>query len=403
MSRSVLIATSSTLSAGGIGSFCALLCESLSDQGYEPIVVAPPVAVGKSWSEYGARATYVVGAEVDPENGFRQIDEIINRHQCMGILNNDHPYLQAYAPISHVPLVSICHFESGAIGRMATENAPFVDYIVAISEDMRSAIAASKLVAENQVKLVHTGIAVDGLSKPRSPICRTRTLFLGGGDRRKGADLVERLAVRLAESGHTAPIEWYGHLSQHQRKRLSKLQSVRLMGHQSRNNVLSALLEARYLLFPSRAEGCPMALLEAMGMGVVPICAAGRGAMREIVSDKLNGFIVPLGDWVSNAQDQLQRKFSDELWGVMSNAAQDRVLNHFSIDQKADELVSLLRLARVRRPVGYQARAIYWHRSPRRPFPLGLVDSLRFRYGIIKRGAVVLSQRSPQGDQQNQA
>lgn len=388
MSRSILIATSSSLSAGGIGSFCALLSESLADQGYEPIVVSPATAPGKSWRQYGARVAYEIGSEVTPEDGLRQIEEIIVRHQCLGILNNDHPYVQAYAPISEVPLVSICHFETGIIGKLATENAPAVDYIVAISEDMRDTITAFSTVLKDQVRTVHTGISAN-LSNDYASKNRTKTLFLGGGDRRKGADLVEQLAVRLAQSTHCAPIEWYGDLGRQQLKRLSKLRSVRLMGHQPRDKVLSSLQEARFLLFPSRAEGCPMALLEAMGQGVVPISTVGRGAMREIVRHNLNGFIFTSRDWVSSAYDLLQKDFSDESWRIMSGAAQADVQEKFNIDQKATELVNLLKFPRIVRPTSPHTRAIYWHRSRRRDFPIGIIDSLRFRFGIVKRGALV--------------
>lgn len=388
MNRTILIATSSTLAGGGIGSYCALLCESLARQNYSPIVVSPAVTEGKSWSEHGATAAYVVGAQVDAEVGLRRIGEIIKHHQCLGIINNDHPYVQAYAPISAVPFLSICHFEDGVIGRLATENAHSMDYVVAISDDMRKRITGKRFVSEGQTKLVHTGISVNGIGDVGTDISRERIIYLGGGDRRKGADLVERLAKRLQRGAGVTPIEWFGHVSERQRSRLSKLQSVRLMGHQSREEVLSRLSEARYLLFPSRAEGCPMALLEAMAMGAIPICAAGRGAMKEIVSDSFDGFITPARDWVARAEGLLRNKLPDECLTELAVAAQKKVRNQFSIDQKACELLILLESPRVRRPTGQKFRVVYWHRLPRRPLPAGLIDSSRFRLGLLKRGSL---------------
>ena len=68
---------------------------------------------------------------------------------------------------------------------------------------------------------------------------------------------------------------------------------VRFCGHQS---AIRDYLEALDLLvLPSRSEGLPNVVLEAMCVGV-PVLATDVGGVREIIEDGMNGWIVPPGD-----------------------------------------------------------------------------------------------------------
>lgn len=59
---------------------------------------------------------------------------------------------------------------------------------------------------------------------------------------------------------------------------------------------LPALLEGcGVLLFPSRSEGYPLALVEAMACGVAPVASAIPGVV-ELVTDRINGRLVPSED-----------------------------------------------------------------------------------------------------------
>jgi glycosyltransferase involved in cell wall biosynthesis len=50
------------------------------------------------------------------------------------------------------------------------------------------------------------------------------------------------------------------------------------------------------LVHPSRREGFPNAVLEAMGMGVAVICADCRAGPAELIEDGINGRLVPVDD-----------------------------------------------------------------------------------------------------------
>jgi GalNAc-alpha-(1->4)-GalNAc-alpha-(1->3)-diNAcBac-PP-undecaprenol alpha-1,4-N-acetyl-D-galactosaminyltransferase len=56
------------------------------------------------------------------------------------------------------------------------------------------------------------------------------------------------------------------------------------------------LASASLLVHPSRREGFPNAVLEAMGMGLPVICADCRAGPSELIQDRVNGRLVPVDD-----------------------------------------------------------------------------------------------------------
>ena len=64
------------------------------------------------------------------------------------------------------------------------------------------------------------------------------------------------------------------------------------LDHAERDELLR---DAELLVLPSSAEGLPMAVLEAMAFGVVPLVTP-VGALPELVHDGVNGAVVPVGD-----------------------------------------------------------------------------------------------------------
>lgn len=63
------------------------------------------------------------------------------------------------------------------------------------------------------------------------------------------------------------------------------------------DDVIGAISDARIFVLPSRQEGMPNALIEAMALGITPIATdCPVGAVREIIWDGANGLLVPVDD-----------------------------------------------------------------------------------------------------------
>ncbi len=69
---------------------------------------------------------------------------------------------------------------------------------------------------------------------------------------------------------------------------------VIFMGESS--NVIEDIKHAKMFLMTSNYEGLPNALLEAMGMGIPPICTECFGGIRDLVLHENNGLLVPIGN-----------------------------------------------------------------------------------------------------------
>ena len=78
------------------------------------------------------------------------------------------------------------------------------------------------------------------------------------------------------------------------RSELQLAQRVELLGRVEDIEVWMA--RAGLLVHPSRREGFPNVVLEAMGMGVAVICANCRSGPSELIRDGINGRLVPVDD-----------------------------------------------------------------------------------------------------------
>jgi glycosyltransferase involved in cell wall biosynthesis len=70
---------------------------------------------------------------------------------------------------------------------------------------------------------------------------------------------------------------------------------LRFRGWQTEEGVRACLDRCRFLVLPSRAEGLPVAIMEAFARGR-PVIATGIAGIPEIVDDGRNGRLVPAGD-----------------------------------------------------------------------------------------------------------
>lgn len=64
-------------------------------------------------------------------------------------------------------------------------------------------------------------------------------------------------------------------------------------GRIPRNQAESLIGSANIFLVPSRREGCPMAMIEAMRVGCIIIASDFKNACQEMVEDSVNGYVIP--------------------------------------------------------------------------------------------------------------
>ena len=131
-------------------------------------------------------------------------------------------------------------------------------------------------------------------------------------------------------------------------------------------------------VLPTRWEGFPVTLLEAMAAGVVPVVSDLPGALQEAVESGTSGYAHPFSDIDGFAARIAELDRNREKLDGMSAAARRRVQEEFNIEQRAQAYQDLfLRWRELRRPRTLHPPAADTTRLDREWIPNGLVRSLR--------------------------
>ena len=166
-------------------------------------------------------------------------------------------------------------------GRLSTATAAAVTAVSAYT-----AAQLSTAFALDDVRVIPNWLPADAFE----PVLRPphegpfRLVFIGNWNRRKGVDLLAPIMRRLGDgfllsyTGTPRPDE-------------DLPANMRPLGWAtSRAQVRAWLREADAMLFPSRLEGMPLAVLEAMGVGL-PVVAARAASLPEVVIDGETGLL----------------------------------------------------------------------------------------------------------------
>jgi glycosyltransferase involved in cell wall biosynthesis len=118
--------------------------------------------------------------------------------------------------------------------------------------------------------------------------------------------------------------------------------SIDLPGRLSPSQVLETLQQAQIILLLSEYEGLPTAVVEAMSIGVVPICSRMRSGIDELVIPQKTGFVVD--DFPTEVIEVVQMlSQQSDVWERMSGNCRALVRTRFSTDSSADNWADLLR------------------------------------------------------------
>jgi glycosyltransferase involved in cell wall biosynthesis len=170
---------------------------------------------------------------------------------------------------------------------------------------------------------------------PRPPLLQASVAFVGRVEPEKGPDDFCELAQCLPD----VRFEVYGDGSMRAALEARHGDRVRFRGMVP--SMAPYWREVGLLCMPSRYEGLPMALLEAMAHGV-PVAAYAVGGLATSVLPGQTGWLAPAGDraglvaainaWFS--QDPVERD-------RMSQTARETVRAHFSFSQAVDEVLDV--------------------------------------------------------------
>jgi glycosyltransferase involved in cell wall biosynthesis len=164
----------------------------------------------------------------------------------------------------------------------------------------------------------------------RPPGAAPNVVFLGEIGDRKGAFVLLEAWARLAP-GASLTLAGDGAVDRARRVIAERGLDVQVRSWLSPAQVGELLAEADVLVLPSRNEGQPMAVLEAMAHGLC-VVASDVGGIPELVDDGRTGLLVPPDD-VEALVAALRKVLTDDgLRAALGAAARERVLEEFDVD-----------------------------------------------------------------------
>ncbi len=232
----------------------------------------------------------------------------------------------------------------------------FCDKIIAVSAQVKQSLKQYPGLNSQKVEVIHYGVDLERFrplsaankAKKRCEINLPGDAFViivvGRLEPQKGhKDLVEAVKP-LIQRNNKLYVIFVGDGSQ--RSALENQvgenglnENIRFFGR--REDICDILNSADLFCLPSIAgEGLPNAILEAMACGV-PVVATDVGGSLEVVTNGVNGFIVPFGD-IAQLRASISKLVNDNnLLNQQSIAARKTVINQFSLDKQIENFKNL--------------------------------------------------------------
>ena len=154
--------------------------------------------------------------------------------------------------------------------------------------------------------------------------------------------------------------------------------SVRHLGPLTNAETVARLPDHDVFVLPTRVEGLPVALLEAMACGVVPVVSNIDSGVPDVVTAGVNGLLPPVGD-VAGFADAIARLDRDRpLLERMSEAGRRTVEERFDVrDRVADYQALYARYGELYQPLAADAALQYGSRLDRPWIPNPFVRLVR--------------------------
>lgn len=211
--------------------------------------------------------------------------------------------------------------------------------VIVLSEEWRDFFLANDICREDRLHVLHNAVPIP--DRPSKSYSSQDVLFLGRLDDRKNPEMLIRSSRKLLKEhqdskllfGGDGPIERYAEIA----KKLGVFDRCEFCGWVTGEDKEELFDRAAAYCLPSKNEGMPMGVLEAMSYGIPPI-ATPVGGIPQIINDGLNGFIVPINDEEALSDTLCKLMDSPSLRKRIGENARRTIEERFGIDRFYEKL-----------------------------------------------------------------
>lgn len=286
--------------AGGISSYAFDFIEAFHAK-YEIVIVASGLIEKNNYKVY--RCNHLDFSIVNA----KKMIEIIEKEHPDIILNSAFALLALITPYinNNIKIITISHFVNGRYAWYAGLNGKYADTIISLSTYGKDYIIKKfKIKDSHKIQVVFNfmpEITPNYKEKRKNKILKI--VYPGGCSFAKSAEIVCKALKLLLKTNLDFEFYWLGNtkiaggnIKGVQTKRiencLPKDLRIRHIGPVERLISKQILSDANIFLLPSRGEGFPITLIEAMRSGCIPIISNARHGSLDAITNGVNGFIV---------------------------------------------------------------------------------------------------------------
>jgi glycosyltransferase involved in cell wall biosynthesis len=263
----------------------------------------------------------------------RKINNVIPHGNGVLVSNDWYELALSHLVDTRRAVIQIVHDEYNL--ELAKKFGSVVDVFVAHSKHYFDRIKSE--VPFSCGRTYHLPYGIPLAKKIRTPrLGRLRLMFLGRMVQLKGIFDLPTIDWLLANAG--VSVEWTlvgdGPDKSLLQKEWKPRAPVRFLSPATNAEVLEICSENDIFVFPTRFEGFPVALLEAMSAGLVPVVTDLPSGVPEVVT-KQTGYRVPLGDTAGFTSAIIELDRDRAMLESMSRAARDLIVRNFDIRIRA--------------------------------------------------------------------
>jgi glycosyltransferase involved in cell wall biosynthesis len=261
--------------------------------------------------------------------------------------------LPAYLP-AHIGCVAKIPHNGRGTYLPTKELGPYIDWIAPVNQLLADDLINRYGIPPEKVRVIYIGIDPEHFQfreRPASPARPCQLVVVGRlEDLQKNVlslPAIVKAAVRHGVDVHCTVIG-NGPDAARLESRIEEFglhTRFTLTGALPYKEIPVRLREADIFLMPTRFEGCPHAMLEAMATGCIPVASRLHGTLDQIVEDGKSGFLIPLGDTDAFGRAIAHLASNPDLRRNMSIHARKAVLEKFTVGDMATAYADILNMA----------------------------------------------------------
>lgn len=242
--------------------------------------------------------------EYDPKNNIyfsaRNFKKYIDGYDAL--VANDSVELRLVKSLKlNKPLLYIVHGDFDYYYQAAVYSQDYVDGFITYSSKCFTKLL-TLLKPHNQLKVKNVYYPADVAQQnfPASKLVNNtiKIVFAGSLNERKGAHLLPEIVLNLdnKEVIYELTVAGDGEYFDLLSEGFNNNAKVTLVGHVEREEVLNILKRCDVLILPTKSEGLPNVLLEALTCRVIPIATYIDSGIPDVIEQGVNGFFFDYGD-----------------------------------------------------------------------------------------------------------